>query len=65
MKKVYVKPEIELEQFQFTSNIAGTCNKVLTPEEIEQDKLNGGFVDDSCPLISCYHVPEGNTVLAS
>lgn len=26
MKKVYVKPEIELESFQFTANIAAGCS---------------------------------------
>lgn len=29
MRKVYVKPEIEFEDFSLSTNIAGGCNKIV------------------------------------
>lgn len=62
MKKVYVKPGIELESFAMSANIAGDCSKKMTAAELELEKQEWGVFNEAenCSnreWYSCYHVP--------
>lgn len=72
MKKTYVKPEIELESFQFSANVAAGCTATTGDYNqcadilSEEDKLWGFFSDSSCSVLTnCYHVPSASAVIAN
>ena len=72
MKKAYVKPEIELESFQFSANVAGDCDFFPGRDENgwEEDEDYRPFADkNSCQISDdgfCYQVPlEGQKVFNS
>ena len=67
MKKAYVKPEIELESFQFSANVAGGCVNIVTKEWV-QEQIDWGALntdEQSCLDIPCYHNPDGNPIFTS
>ena len=65
MKKAYVKPEIELESFQFSANVAGECdvfsgsdeNGWETDEDYQEQILGDKNTCAINPDGFCYHVP--------
>lgn len=71
MKKTYVKPEIELESFTLSTNIASGCVTITTQAEIDAEEKEvklwnpNAFADDCAEQIICYHVPNGNLVFTS
>lgn len=66
MKKAYVKPEIELESFQFSANVANECGYIV--DNLWKDELTV-LSENTCELdelFMCYHNPgEGQTVFGS
>ena len=74
MKKAYVKPEIELESFQFSANVAGECdvfpgsdeNGWVTHVDYQAQILGDKNTCEINPEGFCYHVPlEGQKVFNS
>lgn len=70
MKKAYVKPEIELESFQFSANVAGECqaNSIDNSCQIFGEGGIKFFTNFDCHIDPmdpdfCQHVPTADTTV--